>query len=209
EFVLLIQALGNDAGLARDRAGSVAHKLRESVSEPLEVGPSRFELRCSIGVSMVGIAPERPVMVLRSADTAMYRAKRLGRNRVVFAEDLGACWHLLAEVGCEAIDADHRRIEALLRDAMSADDVGFPRVMRSVIAETRAHFLREERHAEQEGLAMTGAHVADHTRLDALMERLLDDIEAGRVDAVWAGMTEALREHVLQHDVGLIARASA
>src|ERR1700734_4118559 len=69
-------------------AGMVAERLRRSIaSEPFAVnkGAKRIEVTISIGLSTLEIKGEAVADVLKRADTALYRAKHDGRNRVVTA----------------------------------------------------------------------------------------------------------------------------
>src|SRR5215469_12442590 len=67
-------------------AGMVAERLRRSIAgEPFAVhkGTKRIEVTISIGISTLERKGESVADVLKRADTALYRAKHDGRNRVV------------------------------------------------------------------------------------------------------------------------------
>jgi two-component system, cell cycle response regulator len=67
-------------------AGMVAERLRRSVAgEPFAIqkGAKRIEVTISIGLSTLERKGEPVADVLKRADTALYRAKHEGRNRVV------------------------------------------------------------------------------------------------------------------------------
>ena len=67
-------------------AGMVAERLRRSIAgEPFAVnkGTKRIEVTISIGLSTLELKGEAVADVLKRADTALYRAKHDGRNRVV------------------------------------------------------------------------------------------------------------------------------
>jgi len=67
-------------------AGMVAERLRRSIAgEPFPVnkGARRIEVTISIGLSTLERKGEAVADVLKRADTALYRAKHDGRNRVV------------------------------------------------------------------------------------------------------------------------------
>jgi diguanylate cyclase (GGDEF)-like protein len=95
EFVVLVADLGIDLTGVRTKAATVANRILQQVAEPyhlmvqLESKPLstlRYECTCSIGVSLFqGDATSREI-VMERADVAMYKAKQLGRNQVVFAE---------------------------------------------------------------------------------------------------------------------------
>ena len=70
-------------------AGMVAERLRRSIAgEPFAVnkGTKRIEVTISIGLSTLELKGEAVADVLKRADTALYRAKHDGRNRVVAQE---------------------------------------------------------------------------------------------------------------------------
>jgi two-component system cell cycle response regulator len=69
-------------------AGMVAERLRRSIAgEPFAIhkGARRIEVTISIGLSTLDRKGEPVADVLKRADTALYRAKHDGRNRVVSA----------------------------------------------------------------------------------------------------------------------------
>jgi two-component system cell cycle response regulator len=69
-------------------AGMVAERLRRSIAgEPFAVNKAtkRIDVTISIGLSMLERKGEAITDVLKRADTALYRAKHDGRNRVVSA----------------------------------------------------------------------------------------------------------------------------
>jgi two-component system cell cycle response regulator len=69
-------------------AGMVAERLRRSIAgEPFSVhkGAQRIDVTISIGLSILERKGEPIADVLKRADTALYRAKHDGRNRVVAA----------------------------------------------------------------------------------------------------------------------------
>jgi len=86
EFLLILP--GCDGPAARKQAERLRLELE---SNPLSLGEEKLELTASFGVTSLNSHSEaEPSSVLRIADKAMYRAKREGRNRVVFAEFEGS-----------------------------------------------------------------------------------------------------------------------
>lgn len=83
--------LGGDEFLAilpeATHAGAlqVAEKLRESLSRPYPIGKSEAMLGASVGVSYFGEHGVEAEALRRAADTALYEAKRTGKNRVLEA----------------------------------------------------------------------------------------------------------------------------
>ncbi|HTO88697.1 MAG TPA: EAL domain-containing protein [Thermoanaerobaculia bacterium] len=75
EFVILIA----DVARAED-ISVIAQKLLASVGRPLQVEGRALQITASIGVASYPADGEDAETLLRNADTAMYRAKELGRN---------------------------------------------------------------------------------------------------------------------------------
>ena len=79
EFVLLL------TGITKvDDIAVVAGKTLESLSKVFTVGQNEFVLTASIGISVYPKDGEDVQMLLKNADTAMYRAKAEGKNRFEF-----------------------------------------------------------------------------------------------------------------------------
>lgn len=64
----------------------VAERVRQAIAErPFDVGAARpLSVTVSIGVSRMEAPTDMPETLLKRADVALYRAKREGRNRVIF-----------------------------------------------------------------------------------------------------------------------------
>jgi predicted signal transduction protein with EAL and GGDEF domain len=85
EFTILLQGLHTRQGVL-----DVVQRILTAVDRPLVLRGHRVSTAVSIGVRL-GEPDDDADELLRDADTAMYRAKRLGRNRyVVFEPALGA-----------------------------------------------------------------------------------------------------------------------
>ena len=80
EFVVLMP--DTDTG----QAEAVAERVRQAMAEkPFEVGPSRpLSVTVSAGVALNDSQADTPEGLIKRADVALYRAKREGRNRVIF-----------------------------------------------------------------------------------------------------------------------------
>lgn len=80
EFLLLLPEIGATG------AREVAEKLRASVAEaPFSTSAGALSITISLGIALCEGEPG-PASVVQQADTALYRAKQEGRNRVVLAE---------------------------------------------------------------------------------------------------------------------------
>ena len=86
EFVVLLAHLGDDARLATHSALLVGEKIRRAITENFEVEGQFYDSSASIGVTLLSHPNQSAHDLLREADTAMYRAKADGRNRVSFFE---------------------------------------------------------------------------------------------------------------------------
>jgi diguanylate cyclase (GGDEF)-like protein len=84
EFTILAPSTAEDAALA------LAERIRRRISEQIAPWSGRQSMTASIGVATLdGEAtgtPSDSVALMRAADTAMYTAKRHGKNTVVAAE---------------------------------------------------------------------------------------------------------------------------
>lgn len=86
EFVVLVEDLGADLAHAALSAMAVAEKIRATMGKPYLIEGSEYNSSGSIGITVFPRAKETVEDLLREADTAMYRAKSDGRNRIVFFE---------------------------------------------------------------------------------------------------------------------------
>lgn len=82
----LIIAPGCDLALAQ----KLAERIRSSISdEPVDLGNESAKVTVSLGV-ILGTAESDPEFLVAQADTAMYQAKRKGRNRVQLGSEAPA-----------------------------------------------------------------------------------------------------------------------
>jgi diguanylate cyclase (GGDEF)-like protein/PAS domain S-box-containing protein len=85
EFVILLEELGTDPLSAAAGGQSVAEKVHEVLSVPFDVGLVEPILTSSsIGISLVSSDEQTVDDLLKFADTAMYQAKKEGRNTTRF-----------------------------------------------------------------------------------------------------------------------------
>ncbi|TFI43383.1 EAL domain-containing protein [Rhodococcus sp. 1R11] len=116
EFVLVVDALpaengtGNPAGGAL--AAQVAERIRTVLAAPITYGGREYVVSASVGMVLVrrGVSAQE---ALRDADSAMYRAKQLGKDRIELFDDA---------LRVHAIERAY--IEQTLRDALDPDRGG-------------------------------------------------------------------------------------
>jgi diguanylate cyclase (GGDEF)-like protein len=80
EFVVIAEAISDE-----EEAAELGFRLLDSISQPLP-GVESHVVTASIGVSLMSGPTADPREAIRQADTAMYAAKRSGRDRCVFFE---------------------------------------------------------------------------------------------------------------------------
>ncbi len=204
EFILLIQHLGNQTDVALETCEVLARKLSSRIAVAIPLDHHQLTVTASVGTTLIGDHLANPDMLMHSADTAMYEAKRRGKNRVVSAHSLGLSWHRIAEIGCTEIDSDHAHLEALLIDAIEAQDDPVGKT-RKLIAETQEHFLREQKYAADHGLNMTSAHAREHKRLSNLLGQLNDQLNEENLAETQLQILNATREHVRDYDTELLS----
>jgi diguanylate cyclase (GGDEF)-like protein/PAS domain S-box-containing protein len=84
EFAVLLEEVGGIGGATR-----VADRIHEALSAPCDLGGRQVFTSASVGIALSATGYESPERVLEDADTAMYRAKRLGPARYeVFDEEM-------------------------------------------------------------------------------------------------------------------------
>jgi diguanylate cyclase (GGDEF)-like protein len=76
EFVVVLPDLKNES-----EAEAVAAKIVEALRDPIQVENTRVAVSASVGVGSSALECRDPEKLLHMADTAMYRAKRNGRDR--------------------------------------------------------------------------------------------------------------------------------
>ncbi len=79
EFALVLPELGD-----MDEAAQVPQRIVDSLHAPLRIAGHDLALTASIGVALFPADAEEPEALVRCADAAMYRAKKLGRDNYQF-----------------------------------------------------------------------------------------------------------------------------
>jgi EAL domain-containing protein (putative c-di-GMP-specific phosphodiesterase class I) len=80
EFVILLP----DAGDCPLGLTPVLEKIRQAVTEPVQIGDQAVRVSCSMGVVVYPRDGDDPKTLMMNADAAMYRAKELGSNNFQF-----------------------------------------------------------------------------------------------------------------------------
>jgi len=84
EFVLLLEGLSEDRAQAAVQARGVGEKVLETLTHPYQLEGNDFHSSSSMGVTLFFDYKEKLDELLKQADTAMYEAKKSGRNTLRF-----------------------------------------------------------------------------------------------------------------------------
>ena len=79
EFVVLCEDLEDDRHVV-----TIAERIGKSISEPISLETGEVVVTTSIGIAAARGIGDRPEVLLRDADAAVYRAKERGRDRFEF-----------------------------------------------------------------------------------------------------------------------------
>ncbi|HEX4376455.1 MAG TPA: EAL domain-containing protein [Steroidobacteraceae bacterium] len=79
EFVLVLRNYAND-----DELTGIMQRIQASISQPWSAGRRELNVTCSIGIAVYPQDGRSADMLLRNADSAMYKAKESGRNNYQF-----------------------------------------------------------------------------------------------------------------------------
>ncbi|MEH2164403.1 MAG: CHASE2 domain-containing protein [Nostoc sp.] len=80
EFTIILRAIPNV-----QIAAKVAEKILSSITKPIVLDGYAIRISASIGISVYPYNSQDSETLMKQADTAMYRAKHLGKNRYEFA----------------------------------------------------------------------------------------------------------------------------
>jgi len=108
EFVVLCRTTGHpDGGEVYATARRVADRIESSLTVPITTKSGAAQVTASIGISGGQVHAESPQELLQRADTAMYQAKRLGKDR-----------HAVYDEHLHEQTVEYQRTEAALRNAL-------------------------------------------------------------------------------------------
>ena len=88
EFVLLLEDLSEERAQAAVQAQGVGEKVLEALNQPYILEGSEFHSSSSIGITLFANYTQKLDELFKQADTAMYEAKKSGRNTLRFFDPL-------------------------------------------------------------------------------------------------------------------------
>src|SRR5687768_10068655 len=135
EFTVLLEDVRGP-----EEAAMVASRVLEAIAEPLQLQHHEISVSASIGIALYPRDDTVGERLLKSADTAMYKAKELGRNRYAF----------FAREMNERVESQ-MLLEAALRRALKNDEFVLhfqPRVSAATGRATGAEALLRWKHPE-------------------------------------------------------------
>ena len=112
EFVVLITTDPNSPLSINLQAANVADKIIKRMEQAFKLEDSIYHVTTSIGISLFPNASQNVEDIIKQADTAMYAAKKKGRNDYCFFED-----RMQLEVD------EKLRIQEELRDAIDGNEL--------------------------------------------------------------------------------------
>jgi len=86
EFVVMLKTQSTSCSEVESIASSVAERIRSAMAQPFILDGITYTLGASLGVSIFPKPSHKYIDIFREADTAMYRSKSNGRNRVTIFE---------------------------------------------------------------------------------------------------------------------------
>lgn len=174
EFCILMPQIsdGRDAEI-------IAARIVEAVRQPIVIAGQELCIGVSVGIALFPDHGSTCDAVVAAADSALYEAKRGGRNRYAWASSASVPdafslplikWIAAYEVGIAMIDKQHRELAGHINDLVESLQRGdAPSVMSdklaSTIAYTQFHFASEERLMNEHGFSGAATRREAHAHL--------------------------------------------
>jgi diguanylate cyclase (GGDEF)-like protein/hemerythrin-like metal-binding protein/PAS domain S-box-containing protein len=214
EFTLILRKLEDPKD-----AGRVAQKVINTLTEPFTLQEQQCQIGVSIGISIYPNDGDSIETLLRTADQAMYRSKREGKNTYFHFEQLNdaapetpprLAWRQEWECGIGAMDDQHRmlldKLNSIFLHISQGCDAGETEArVRDLSRYTRFHFTSEELLMGRYGCANRGKHRLDHKKLmdeiDSVMSNV--DVERNGVTVLLEFLKDWLIAHIREFDAPL------
>jgi diguanylate cyclase (GGDEF)-like protein/hemerythrin-like metal-binding protein len=204
EFAVMLPHLTNG-----QVAALAALRLIKALEDPIVLAERQIVVGTSVGIASYPKHAGAIEPLLVAADTAMYQAKRSGRNKFQWATPAHAAnwsrvtestWHATHAVGVDEIDEQHMHLAGLVDQLIArlragAGHAEIAAAMNEVIDYAILHFASEER-------LMAEYAIADATEHHQMHRRLIDDIRSLRLDSNMPDLgllLRYLREWLIRH----------
>jgi diguanylate cyclase (GGDEF)-like protein/PAS domain S-box-containing protein len=166
EFALILSGYGDERNLMR-----IARRLLRTLARRVVYRGQTIEMRASIGIALAPRHGTGRTELLRSADLALYRAKKLGRNRAVMFEPimLASAEHQYRTVSSFRRAAEEGRIVAVYQpeiDLASGRIVGFEALARVDAGELVPPASFAAALGDAESCRLLGRHMLDQVTRD-------------------------------------------
>jgi hemerythrin-like metal-binding protein len=102
-------------------------------------------------------------------------------------------------LGVAVMDADHYALEQMFARTSQIEDAGLPAHIDAIIAEIRAHFLREEAEMEKVGVPILHCHKGQHAALLQEAEKLRESFSRADARMQRHLIGFALAQHLANH----------
>ncbi len=87
EFVVLIDHLDEDENKAKAKVAKIAKKVHSVINIPLDYNEASLKVGSSIGIALLHTEQISMDAIFKRADMAMYEAKKLATNHVIFSDE--------------------------------------------------------------------------------------------------------------------------
>lgn len=87
EFILLIRDTSKDYQTCREMIEKLVQKIIDTINVPFEINHHKNSVGASLGVAFIPADGDNLNDILKRADSAMYKAKELGKNRAFYYHD--------------------------------------------------------------------------------------------------------------------------
>ena len=103
EFVILVRGQEKECQRCKDQLLVLKDRVKESINRPIIFEGEKYSVGVSMGVAFIPQDAKSANEAVKKADSAMYKAKELGKNRAIFyditlQEEVEKSHHLKAEI---------------------------------------------------------------------------------------------------------------
>lgn len=205
EFAILLPRIKATAN-----AGIVAGSVVQALRAPFDLGQREVNVRASIGIAVFPDHADTLDPLMAAADTALYQAKREGRDRYCWAEQRADApapaahrltWNVAHEIKIRELDEQHAKLSELidhlsegLKEGRSPAEL--MEEFRGVLAYASHHFATEEGLMARHNVVNAAAHCRVHARLLEDLRSLSADNSAANVSLTVRYLQEWLFRHI-------------